>query len=316
MRLYIEPNNGVTVTLRTYQKHSLVTATLEYDKERLEVQISYDHIKELEKQMIQQLNTEKKTKIMPELKRGLKHDIYFNSSDDRLLEYDVKEMIFDKQSEFQHVQIAKTANYGNILLLDDLVNLAESDLIYTESLMWKGKVDYTNKSVLILGGGDGALLHELLKENPAQVTMIDIDDTVMQSCRIHLRSACGTVLDNYKGENYEVIVGDCVAYMKDCASCGKKFDVVFGDLTDIPISPTPQGELWDFILQIIRLSFSILNTDGLYMTHANGISSPESLKMFETAVLENLPKAVSFAKLENYVPSFMEKWVFYQIKEI
>ncbi|CAL8129585.1 unnamed protein product [Orchesella dallaii] len=315
VRLYVEENNGVTMTIRIYNNNSLVTATLEYDKTVLVDALSYDEIKSLEQKMIKLLNTEKKTKAIPELKRGLKHDIYFNTSDDRILEYDIKKMVYEKQSEFQHVQIAHSENYGNILVLDGLMNLAESDLIYTESLMWRGKVDYKGKHVLILGGGDGALLHELLKEDPAFVTMIDIDDTVMQQCREHLRSACGNTLDTYKTDKYEIIVGDCVAYMKQCIESGSKFDVIFGDLTDIPISPIPQGEIWDFVLEIIKLSFSILKDGGIYMTHANGVSSKESLKTFETAVLGHLPNPVFFKTLENFVPSFMEKWVFYQIRE-
>jgi predicted membrane-bound spermidine synthase len=52
--------------------------------------------------------------------------------------------------------------------------LAESDLIYTETLMQRGSLDYKGKTVLILGGGDGALLHELLKENPGFVTMVEV----------------------------------------------------------------------------------------------------------------------------------------------
>ena len=44
-----------------------------------------------------------------------------------------------------------------------------------------------DKEILILGGGDGALLYELLKENPKFVTMVDIDDVVMTACREHMR---------------------------------------------------------------------------------------------------------------------------------
>ena len=36
------------------------------------------------------------------------------------------------------------------------------------------------KEVLILGGGDGALLHELMKEKPKFVTMVDIDEAVIR----------------------------------------------------------------------------------------------------------------------------------------
>lgn len=53
-------------------------------------------------------------------------------------------------------------------------DLAESDLVYTESLIRRGRNDYTNKDILILGAGDGALLWELLKEKPRMVTMIEV----------------------------------------------------------------------------------------------------------------------------------------------
>lgn len=53
-------------------------------------------------------------------------------------------------------------------------DLAEQDLPYTHGLMNKDKEDFAGKDILILGGGDGALLWELLKEKPKFVTMIDV----------------------------------------------------------------------------------------------------------------------------------------------
>ena len=40
--------------------------------------------------------------------------------DDRILEYDVDELLFEEKSEFQKVQIFHTKSFGNILVLDDL----------------------------------------------------------------------------------------------------------------------------------------------------------------------------------------------------
>jgi hypothetical protein len=40
--------------------------------------------------------------------------------------------------------------------------------------MCRGDEDYARKEILILGGGDAALLHELQKENPKFVTMIEV----------------------------------------------------------------------------------------------------------------------------------------------
>lgn len=55
-----------------------------------------------------------------------------------------------------------------------ILDLAESDINYTHGVMKHGVLPYAGKEVLILGGGDGGLLHELLKENPKFVTMVDI----------------------------------------------------------------------------------------------------------------------------------------------
>lgn len=91
-----------------------------------------------------------------------------------------------------------------MLVLDELQNISEADLIYTETLMQRGIQNYDGKEICILGGGDGALLYELLKENPKMVTMLEIDEVVMNACNIHLRSICGDVLEKRKGDNYEV----------------------------------------------------------------------------------------------------------------
>ncbi|ODM92916.1 Spermine synthase [Orchesella cincta] len=254
-----------------------------------------------------------KSVTLPAIKRGTPFDIYFLSSDERIMEYDIDQVIYDDRSPFQHIQILHSNTFGNMLVLDDLQNLAESDLIYTESIMCRGIENYKDKEILILGGGDGALLNELRKEQPKHITMVEIDEMVMQICKVYLRPACGDTLDTYKGENYDIVVGDCMLYMDNCKKEGKTFDYVIADLTDIPISPTPQGELWDFIKKILNMSFSVLNSNGKYFTHGNGSSSPKALKMFED-VLDQLDIPVTFTRTHAFVPSFLEDWVFYQIQ--
>lgn len=133
--------------------------------------------------------------------------------------------------------------------------------------MQRGKENYKDKEIVILGGGDGALLYELLKEEPKYVTMLEIDETVMVACNKYLRSICGDVLEERTGDNYDIIVGDCMVTLNKFIKEGRKFDYVFGDLTDIPISATPTGEIWDFIRTILETSFKVLKKDGKYMTH-------------------------------------------------
>lgn len=130
------------------------------------------------------------------------------------MEYDIDEVIYDNRSAFQHIQILHSNTFGNMLVLDDLQSkkriigsftkltlsfgcfvykmmkyknynftpdLADSDLIYTESIMCRGKEDYKDKEILILGGGDGALLHELRKEQPKHVTMIEVKANILSA---------------------------------------------------------------------------------------------------------------------------------------
>ena len=53
-------------------------------------------------------------------------------------------------------------------------DLAESDIAYTKAITGNGREDFRDKDILILGGGDGGILHELLQDKPAFVTMVEI----------------------------------------------------------------------------------------------------------------------------------------------
>ena len=93
-----------------------------------------------------------------------------------------------------------------MLLLDGQTQLAESDDIYTQSLM--SDVDYTGADILILGGGDGALLAQLLTKNPRMVTMVELDGAVMRVVKDFMHSVTGGVLDKHEGEHYKIITGE------------------------------------------------------------------------------------------------------------
>ncbi|KAL9905084.1 spermine synthase isoform X2 [Glossina fuscipes] len=306
----LSENQDTIITMRIFQQ-GLVTINVEYYLENgKEPLMSFDSSKRLENTIAKKLKVTS-GQVLPTLKRGAVAR-YFPSSDERIIEYDIDSLLYEARSPFQKIQIMHSKTLGNMLILDELQNIAESDLIYTETLMGRGNENYEGKEICILGGGDGALLYELLKENPKHVVMLEIDELVMQACNKYLNSICGDVLEKRKGDNYEIIVGDCVEYMKKFISEGRKFDYVFGDLTDIPISGAPIGECWDFIRTILEHSFHILKSDGKYLTHGNGTSCVESLELFEEQLRLLKPK-VKFTTSKAFVPSFMEEWLFYQV---
>lgn len=64
--------------------------------------------------------------------------------------------------------------YFSIMISVRLHVLGESDLVYTETLLGLGRNEFQDKTILILGGGDGGILHELLKMSPAYVLMAEV----------------------------------------------------------------------------------------------------------------------------------------------
>lgn len=303
---------GAIITTIRFFNQGLITVNIEYYRAESEApKISFEQTRELENSLVQNLKLNH-GQSLPTLQRG-PITKYFPTADERVIEYDIDKVLYDKRSEFQKIQIVHSKSLGNMLVLDELQNIAEADLIYTETLMRRGVENYKDKEICILGGGDGALLYELLKEEPKHVVMLEIDDLVMVACNKYMNTICGDVLEKRKSDNYEIVVGDCMMYLNKYIKEGRKFDYVFGDLTDIPISDTPTGEIWDFIRVILESSFKVLKPDGKFMTHGNGVSCPESLQMYEDQLAKLSPK-VDFTKCSAFVPSFMEEWVFYQVQ--
>ncbi|EDV20575.1 uncharacterized protein TRIADDRAFT_31833, partial [Trichoplax adhaerens] len=246
----------------------------------------------------------------PAIQRCRDLDIYVPTCDNRLVEYDFDKVVVNVDTQFQNVKICHSPQYGNMLLLDDDPNLAESDIAYTKAITGNDTQDYTDKTVLILGGGDGGILNELLKQSPKYVTMVVIDAAIK-----HLRGICENAMDSLEGPNYKVIVEDCVPILKKYASEGKVFDYVINDLTAIPVSTTPQGSQWDFLRLILQLSMDVLSETGRYFTQGNGANNVHALKLYEEQ-LQKLSRKVDFRKETVCVPSYLEFWIFYEIWKV
>uniref|UniRef100_A0A3B3TXP8 Spermine synthase n=1 Tax=Poecilia latipinna TaxID=48699 RepID=A0A3B3TXP8_9TELE len=243
---------------------------------------------------------------LPALVRGAKVDRYWPTADGRLVEYDVDEVVYEEDSAYQNIKILHSQQYGNILVLDGDVNLAESDLAYTQAITGNGRENYAGKEVLILGGGDGGILAELVKQKPKMVTMKVID-----GCKMYMRRTCGNTLDTLRGDCYQILIEDCVPLLKKYVQEGRTFDYVINDLTAIPISTAPEEDsMWEFLRLILDLSVRVLHPKGKYFTQGNSVNLKEALSLYEEQ-LGKLSCPVDFQKEVVCVPSYLEQWVFY-----
>lgn len=144
----------------------------------------------------------------------------------------VKKHIHSSQSKFQKIDIMDTLDYGRILTLDGLIMTTERDeFVYHESIAHiPVSIHPDPRDVLIIGGGDGGTLRELVKHNGLKkITMVEIDRDVIELSRKYLPFLDG----GWDHPRAEVIVMNGFEFLKDKKNC---YDLVIVDSTD-PIGP-------------------------------------------------------------------------------
>ena len=144
-----------------------------------------------------------------------------------------KRTLFSDQSEFQKVEIIESDSVlGKFLTLDDLMMCTEGDEYhYHEMIAHIPMMNHPNpKSVLVIGGGDGGTVREVLKHNTVEkVVLCEIDGMVIDACKKYLPTmACE--LDNPK---VEIKVEDAIDFIKDKVD---EYDIILIDSTD-PMGP-------------------------------------------------------------------------------
>lgn len=144
----------------------------------------------------------------------------------------VREVLFEGQSEFQHIQVLDTVPFGRMLVLDDATQTSEIDeYVYHEMLVHVPMMAHPDpKRVLVIGGGDGGALRRALEYPVEKATMVEIDGEVVRVSRELLPSIAGDAFTHPKGE---LIIGDGVRYLKETQ---EHFDVIMVDSTD-PVGP-------------------------------------------------------------------------------
>ena len=144
-----------------------------------------------------------------------------------------KNVLFSDNSPYQKVEIIDSdSKLGKILTLDDLMMTTEGDeFFYHEMITHIPMMNHKEpKTVLVIGGGDGGTVREVLKHDTVEkVVLCEIDGMVIDVCKKYLPTiACE--LDNPK---CEILVEDAIEYIKDKKDM---FDIVLIDSTD-PIGP-------------------------------------------------------------------------------
>lgn len=96
--------------------------------------------------------------------------------------YDVEEILYKSRSKFQEIMVIKNPHFGKMLILDDVVQLTERDEFFYHEMLTHVVMHAHPfpKRVIVIGGGDGGAVREVLKHKTVEkVYLVEIDEEVI-----------------------------------------------------------------------------------------------------------------------------------------
>lgn len=142
--------------------------------------------------------------------------------------YKVKETLVRRKTDFQDLAILDTEALGRMLVLDGIVQTTIKDeYVYHEMIAHIPLFTHPNpKKVLVVGGGDGGAIREVLKHPSVEKAVLcEIDGVVVEECKKHLPEISCALDDS----RCEVFIGDGIKYVHEHKN---EFDIVIVDSTD------------------------------------------------------------------------------------
>ncbi len=141
-------------------------------------------------------------------------------------------LILKKKTPYQEITVFDSATLGRILLIGDgdyaVTQFATKDeKLYHEAIVHPPMAVFPNpKKVLIIGGGDGGVLREVLKHPIKKVVLAELDPAVIEISKEFFPSLSEGAFNDPR---VDIQLGDAREYIN---STSEKFDVVIIDLTD------------------------------------------------------------------------------------
>jgi spermidine synthase len=175
----------------------------------------------------------------------------------------IDETYYTGRTPYQSVAVLHTPVFGKLLVLDGDTQSSQNDeKIYHETLVHPAMASVNDHSeVLILGGGEGATLREVLRDpSVRRCTMVDIDGDVVDLSKKYLAEWSAGAYDDPRAR---LIIGDALKFLKEDRD---QYGVVISDLTE-PLPDSPSFPLFNG--DVFRDIKARLAPGGVYVLQAS-----------------------------------------------
>lgn len=214
----------------------------------------------------------------------------------------VDKQLYSSQSEFQRIDIFDSKEFGRFLTLDGYMMLTEKDeFIYHEMMVHVPMAVHPNvRRVLVIGGGDGGTVRELIRYPfIEQIDLVEIDEEVVEACKKHLQqTACG-----FDDARVKCFYEDGLKYVRRFEDT---YDLILVDSTD-PFGP---GEGL-FTKEFYGNCYKALKEDGIMVNQHESPFYPADAVAMQRAhkrIVESFPISKVY---QAHIPTYPSgHWLF------
>jgi spermidine synthase len=210
-------------------------------------------------------------------------------------------IVFKLRTEFQEIVVTDNPLFGKMLYLDNDLQIAEKDAdLYNEGLVSPLADFIPDQSVLILGGGSGGCISEVLKHGPKSIVFIDIDKELIRASRKYLpqihKNSFDSTLVSY-------IEHEALVYLKNDPA---KYRCIVYSLTSFP-ERLGSGESEKFYESIVEECKQHLAPCGAITLQCCDMHNNAKLSFIKNVLKCNFNN-LSYKNI--FIPSFGTEWVF------
>jgi spermidine synthase len=213
-----------------------------------------------------------------------------------------KNVLVEGESIYQKYMICQTDTFGQIVVIEgDIQSTQNSEKQYHELLVHPAMLAHKNpETVLIMGGGEGATLREVLKyKSVKKVVMVDIDEEFVNVCKMYLPTFHE---DSFNDERAEVLYEDINKYIDETK---EKFDVVIGDLVDLSYDEENKIYKSFYDGKFYKKLKTILNGKYVIATQAGDLTKASAHKFIRDSIKEETKNIKTYGQ---FIPDFYAYW--------
>lgn len=213
--------------------------------------------------------------------------------------YTIDKRIYAGRTDFQKIEVVETPELGRVLLLDDITQVAEkNEFQYHEPMVHPAVICHPDpKQVLVIGGGDGCILRELLRYNAiTAIDFVELDEGVIRCVKKYFAHLNQNAFDDSR---VTVHIADGRKYVEKTSN---RYDIVIMDMTD-PFGPSKFLYTREFF-QSVKKVFK--DENGIFVMHSE---SPVSRPAAFASIIKTLSAVFRYVTpLYIYIQMYAVLW--------